>query len=343
MGASGGRPYVLLCNLDDNIVGGDARDAIAAQEAPITAKAVQAAIASLGPVVIVETGDADPERLAHDLKRHDPLAVFNLAEGARGVAALEACVAGILELLDLPYTGNTPLTLSLCLDKPKTKALLRGAGLPVPDGVVLRDAWRDPIVGLAYPAIVKPAAMDASHGIGPDSVVVNEAGARAKAAALIDRFPPTAMIERFIDGREINVSVVQLEAGAAPTILPLSEIDWHLPPGAPRICGFEAKWVEDAESFHGTPVICPAVVSPELDRRIREICLAAFEAVSGRDYLRIDLRIDAEERVYILEVNPNPSVSPSAGLARSARIAGWDYDRLIVRFIRNALTRQRGR
>lgn len=335
------RPYVILCNLDDNIVGGDADDALAAQDAVGTAEAVRSALASLGPVELVETRDADPEQLSRALKRLQPRAVFNLVEGARGVAELEACVAGLLELLDIPYTGNTPQTLSLCLDKSKTKALLRGNGLPVPDGVVLRDAWRDSMDGLAYPVIVKPAALDASHGISADSVQGDEQGARAKAAQLIARFPPAAVVERFIDGREINVSVAQFEAGGTPTVLPLSEVDWHLAPG-PHIWTFDAKWIEEAPSFRNTSVICPAAVSTALDGRIREICVAAFEAVSGRDYMRLDLRVDAEERVYILELNPNPSLSREAGFAHAAEIAGWSYDRLMARLIGNAEARGNG-
>jgi D-alanine-D-alanine ligase len=330
------RPYVILWNRDANVRGGLERDALATTSTGEVLAPLGAALAKLGPVEVVETGDGDPEGLARSLKARDPRVVFNLAEAARGAAELEPCVAGVLELLGIPYTGNTPETLALCLDKPRTKLLLRGAGVPVPPGVVVRDAAHDPIVGLEYPVIVKPAAMDASHGIEPSNVVWDERAARAKAAELIARFPPAALVERFIDGRDMLVGLIQVGVGAPPTVLPLGEIDFQLPPGVPRVCGFESKWVTSSEAFRRTPGIYPAVVSAALEGRVREAAAAAFQAVGGRDYARVDIRIDADERLFVLEVNPNPCLSPYTGLGRAARVAGWTYDDLIHRIVRNA-------
>ena len=329
------KPYVVLYNDDENVRGGDASDAIAASDAAFVAQAVAESLAKLGRVEIVKVADGDPEHLARRLKAHDPRLVFNVAEAARGIPELEAAVAGVLELLGVPYTGCPPQTLALCLDKGKAKALLQGSGIAVPRGLVLRDATRDPLDGLDYPVIVKPAAMDASHGIEPGNVVWDEEAARQKAAELIARFPPAALVERFVDGREFNVSLVELEPGR-PEILPLAEIDWRTPPGVPRVLGFAAKWDEASESYDGTPVICPAEVSPKLARRIAAISKATFAAVGACDYARVDLRVDAQERPYVIEVNPNPCISPTAGLALSAQHAGWDYDALVGRIVRNA-------
>ncbi len=331
------KPYVVLYNDDQNVQGGDTNDAIAAQDVVESGEAVRAALLPLGPVEMVGTLDGDPVSLSRRLAEIDPEVVFNLAEAARGVAELEACVAGVLELLGIAYTGNTLQALALCLDKPKTKALLRGSGIPVPGGVVLRDAERDSLEGLEFPAIVKPACMDASHGIEPDNVVFDERSARVKAKELLTRFPPAVIVERFIDGREISVSIAEL--GSGPEVLPLVEIEWQLPAGVPRVRGFEAKWLEGTEAFLQTPVTCPAKVSHELDRRIRQVALAAFEAVSCRDYARVDIRVDVDDSPVVLEVNPNPCVAPSASLARSARAAGWSYDDLIRRFVANAAAR----
>jgi len=331
------KPYVVLYDDDQNVRGGDANDAIAARDSAETSKAVRAALSALGRVEMVETLDGDPVSLSRRLAEIEPEVVFNLAEAARGVAELEACVAGLLELLGVAFTGNTSQTLALCLDKPKTKALLRGSGVPVPAGLVLRNAENDSLQGLEFPAIVKPAFMDASHGIEPANVVFDERSARLKAKELLRRFPPAVIVEQFIDGREINVSVAEL--GAGPEVLPLSEIDWQLPAGVPRVCGYEAKWVEGTEAFLKTQIICPANVSHQLDRRIRQVALAAFEAVSCRDYARVDMRVDSEDNPVVLEVNPNPCIAPGAGLARSAGVAGWSYDDLIRRFVANAAAR----
>jgi D-alanine-D-alanine ligase len=334
------KPYVVLYNDDDNVRGGDASDAVAASDAAFVAEAVAAALGKLGPVDLVATGDGDPERLVRKLKACDPRVVFNLAEAARGIPELEACVAGVLELLGLAYTGSPPQTLALCLDKPKAKALLHGSGIAVPVGIVLRDAERDDMSGLRYPVIVKPAAMDASHGIEPTNVCWSESTARAKAAELIARFPPAAIVERFIDGREFNVGMVQFEQGRPPLILPLGEIDWRLPDGVPRVLGFAAKWDDLSESYERTPVTCPATVWPELERRIHAICHAAFDAVGACDYARVDIRVDADEQPFVIEINPNPCISPRAGLAAAAAVAGISYDELIRRVVDTA--EQRG-
>jgi D-alanine-D-alanine ligase len=333
------RPYVILYNRDENVRGGDPKDRIAVQGNLDSLEPIRAAVAKLGRVELVEITDGDPEPIARELKRLEPRAVFNLAEAARGVPELEAAIASVLELLGLAYTGNTSQTLGLCLDKPKTKLLLHGAGLPVPRGITVRDVTKAPFHELEYPVIVKPAFMDASHGIEPSNVVSDERAARAKAAELLEKFPPAVIVEHFVDGREINVAIVELEVGR-PTILPLAEIDWRLPAGTPRVCGYEAKWVEGTESFAKTPIVCPTVCSRELETRLREIALAAYTALGCRDYARVDLRVDAAERPYILEVNPNPCISPIAGVARSAGVAGWSYDELIRRLVRNA--EQRG-
>ncbi|MBI3722466.1 ATP-grasp domain-containing protein [bacterium] len=330
------RPYVVLANQDENVRGGGASDAIAAAQSTKDALRVREAILPLGPCELVLTSDGNPERVAHELRARDPRVVFNLAEAARGVPELEACVAALLQLLGVAFTGNGPGALALSLDKPRTKAVLRGSGVPVPRGIVVSDARRASFEGLSFPLIVKPACMDASHGIEPTNVVSSEDTARSKAAELLAKFPGSAIVEEFVDGRELNVSVVEIEPGRGPTVLPLAEIDWRLPPGMPRVVGYEAKWVEGSETYRKTPVVCPADLSSELERRVREVALGAWDAVGCRDYARIDVRVDADERPFVIEVNPNPCISPDAGLARSVAASGLAYDDFIRRLVRNA-------
>jgi len=331
------RPYVVLHNLDANIRGGAERDAIAARDSAEASESVRVALSALGPTEVVATVDGDPTTLVPRLAALNPRVVFNLCEAARGVPELEAAVAGLLDLMGVAYTGNTPGTLALCLDKSRTKALLHGAGVPVPAGCVLRDAEKDPIKGVEYPVIVKPACMDASHGIEPANVVTTEKAARAKATELLDRFGGTVIVEDFVDGREINVTVADM--GEGPVVFPLAEIDWKLPPHVPRVVGYDAKWVEGTEGYEGTPVICPATLAPRTEQRVREVALAAFLAVSGRDYARVDVRLDQDERPFVLEVNPNPCLAETAGLARAAKAAGWSYDDFVRRIATNAEAR----
>jgi D-alanine-D-alanine ligase len=330
------RPYAILWNDDANVEGGGERDALAVLDSRGVVDAIRGALSGLGPVVEVTTGRGDPEEIAHELKRAAPRCVVNLAEAVRGVAALEGGVASLLELLGLPYTGNSPATLALCLDKPRTKLLLAGACIPVAPGAVVRDAERDALLDLAYPVIVKPACMDASHGIDETSVVGDERAARAKAAEVIRRFPPAALVETYIDGDDALVGILQERAGARPTALPLGMIDFRLPAGVPRVSTFASKWEVGSEAFEKTPGVYPAPFAPDVARRIREVSLAAFEAVGCRDYARVDVRVDRSGGVHVLEVNPNPSLAPDVGLARAAAVGGRPYEDLVRLLVRNA-------
>lgn len=335
-GAGRAAPFVILYNDDDNVAGGQASDAQAVVDVREQVEPVRAALARLGPVEVVATGRGDPAELALELAHLAPRCVFNMAEAARGVSALEGCVAGLLELLGLCYTGNTPQTLALCLDKPRTKLLLAGAGLPVLPGAVLRDAARDSLAGIAYPAIVKPACMDASHGIDAASVVADEPSARARAAALVRRFPPAALVEPYVDGDDALVGLIQERPEAPPTVLPLGKIDFRLPPGVPRISSYASKWDVGSDVYERTLGMYPADFEPELAERIRRIAAAAFVATGCRDYARVDVRVARDGTPWVLEVNPNPSLIPEWALAHAAGLAGWSFAELVQLFVRNA-------
>jgi D-alanine-D-alanine ligase len=172
--------------------------------------------------------------------------------------------------------------------------------------------------------------MDASHGIDTDSVVQDEAAARRRAALVCERYGPRAIVEEFVDGRELNVAV------ALGRVLPLAEVDWRLPEGVPRVLGYAEKWDEESEAYARTSIVCPARIDDALASRVRAVALAAFDAVGARDYARVDVRVDARGEPFVLEVNPNPDISPGAGLARAARVAGWSYDDFIQRIVQVA-------
>ena len=127
-------------------------------------------------------------------------------------------------------------------------------------------------------------------------------------------------------------------------MLPASEIEYQLPAGLPRLVTYEAKWVPDSVYYGGTPAVCPAVnVSEGLAARMRGLALGAWRAVGCRDYARVDMRLDAGGEPRILEVNPNPDISPDAGLARAAGKGGLAYDELIAGIARSAAARGGGR
>jgi len=255
--------------------------------------------------------------------------VFNLCEGIDGVAAFEPMVIAILELFGIPYTGNSSTTAAICLRKNVVNALLDRAGLPVPRWALARRGTD--VAGVGYPAICKPAAEDASIGIEQRSVVRSTRALRARLAAMHERWDEL-LVQRYIDGREVNVGIIGDE------VLPIAEINFGgMPHGMWRIVSYRSKWVTGSDEDLGAMPLCPADLPPELTRELERIALDAWRAVGGQGYGRADFRIDGTGRPWLLEVNPNPDISPGAGLARMAGVAGMDYNALVRRVCEVAL------
>ena len=281
--------------------------------------------------------------LVEFLLRERPDAVFNCCESVRGQAALEMSVAAVFELLGIAYTGSPALTLGMAVDKSLTKALLRAAGVPAPAGVAIRSIDElDRIVAPPFPLIVKPLAEDASIGIDSASVVRDRAGLAERLRFVCSTFPGGALVEEFIDGRELNVSLLADASGMLEP-LPIAEVSFDgLPTGSPPIVSYDAKWTVDSPAYRGTPVTCPASLTDSLAARVRATAMAAAEAVHLRDYGRVDLRVrSTDDAVFVLEVNPNPDLSADAGFMRAARVGGRTFASTIEQILSQAMDRAR--
>ncbi len=253
--------------------------------------------------------------------------VFNLFEGFDGAPETEAAIAGYLAELKLPFTGCPTAALALALDKAKTKETLLGAGIRTPGYAVMTPAGPGDFK-LTFPCIVKPVGEDASHGLSEESVVSDLAALARQVERVSRLFGGRALVEEFIDGREFNATVL---GGRELDVLPIAEIVYTTPPGKPRILTFGSKWEEGDTYFHSTNARCPAEVDDGLRGEIVQTTQTAFRLVVRRGYARIDMRLDGAGRVNVLEVNPNPDISPSAGAARQARAAGMTYPDFIAR------------
>lgn len=267
-----------------------------------------------------------------------PDVILNLCEGFAGSAAAEPYVAGALELIGIPYTGSGPECLSLVRNKPRTKWLLDGMGLPTAAfQQVLRgtETPRDALAALLArgPVIVKPAAEDASLGIGPESVVADFAALVRQIKHVHHRYGDV-LVEQFIAGREFNVGILALPEART---LPLAEIEF--PAGVLPVVTYDAKWVSGSTQYAATPVHCPASVEPSLAAEIRRVSLAAFHQLGCRDYGRVDLRVNGRGEIYILEVNANPDLSPAAGFARALQADGISYEQFICQLVETARAR----
>ena len=287
----------------------------------ITAHEVLTTLTSNGHLCIVLPLRDDIGKYIHWLEDIKPDVLINLCEGYRGFPQMEANVAAVFELLGIRFTGNTSKVLALCQDKYKTKAILKSFGLPTPQCLLVTSC--DQEIEMDFPMIVKPNNEDGSLGIGLNAVVFDREELRQRVKTIIQRYEQPALIEEYIEGREFNIAIYD---HSEPRALAVSEIDFTgMPEGIPHICSYEAKWHEDSLLFLRTPPICPARIDSAQLEKLHHIALEAFQAMDCRDYARIDFRIAENGEIFILEVNPNPDISQSAGYARALTAAGIEY------------------
>ncbi|SDM47335.1 D-alanine-D-alanine ligase [Geoalkalibacter ferrihydriticus] len=318
------------------LVQGEALDRISEEGAEAEAQAVAAALRALGHAPqLVALGD-DIAPFVGALRAAAPALVFNLCEGFWGQSRKEMHVAALLDLLGLAFTGAAPLCLGLTQDKARTKDLLSRHQLPTPKYLLVKLGEQYPRVrDLAYPLIVKPRFEDASLGISNESVVDNERELKARIDYVHRTYRQGALVEEFIEGREINVAVI----GNGPhEVLPLSEIRFHSDLVRP-IVSYEGKWLEQSQGYQGTQPLCPANLKGRDAILVRDVALRAYKVMECRDYARVDIRL-RDGVPYILEVNANPDISPDAGLARCAGVAGMTYPQLIRRVLEMAAQRR---
>ena len=259
--------------------------------------------------------------------------VFNLFEGFCGCPETEAAVPEILSELGLPYTGCPGSLLRLALDKAKVKVILKTAGIPTPNFTLLNPQTLH-MLQLDYPCIVKPRCEDASHGLTIESVVSNFASLAKQVTAISGSYGGAALVEEFIDGREFNATIL---GNSEYIVLPVSEIVYSLLPGMPRVLTFAAKWETDSPYFQGTRAVCPANIGDTERQHIMETAVTAFRLLGGKGYARIDMRMDELGQVNVIEVNPNPDISPGSGAIRQAEVAGMTYAHFIDRIVQMAL------
>jgi D-alanine-D-alanine ligase len=259
--------------------------------------------------------------------------VFNLFEGFDGSPETEARVAGMLAELKLPFTGCPAAALELALDKARTKSLLEAARIQTPLYQIFTAETLDAF-HLSYPCIVKPLAEDASHGITEESVVRDRAALEKQVRKVGSLFGGQALVEEYLDGREFNTTVMGSRRLAVPAI---SEIVYTLPPDKPRILTFDAKWEENSLYYDNTRAVCPAQITEAEQKEISRTARAAFRLVGCRGYARVDFRQDAAGHFKVLEVNPNPDITPGSGAALQAATAGMTYSQFIEKLIRLAL------
>jgi len=298
---------------------------------PETIIAIANALARQGHIVVHLEATADLPRV---LAEADVDLIFNIAEGVEG-RNREAQVPALCELLGIPYTGSDSATLAIALDKALGKKVLLQHDILTPKFQVMESHRERVASDMKYPLIVKPNAEDSSKGIGSTSVVDNEEQLRDKVKELIERYRQPALVEEYITGREFTVGLL---GDKRPRVLPPMEIRFKHEENTRPVYDYSVKQEWEKYVYYE----CPAKLTEAEQKAMEKIARATFWALDCRDVARVDMRMDAEGRIYVLEVNPLPGLTPDySDLVLIAKACGMEYDQLIAEIMTGGLRRMR--
>ena len=271
----------------------------------------------------------DLSRIRPTVQEFSPHIVFNLMEAFAGVLTFDQNVVSYLELLRLPYTGCNPRGLVLARDKALSKKLMAYHRIPVPEFTVVRPGRKVKLPKrLTFPMIVKSLFFEASAGISQASVVEHEDQLAKRVTFIHENLGTAAIVEQFIDGRELYVGVIGNER---LEVLPPWEMSFaQMPDNRWKIATERVKWSAQYQKRHGI-MTDRAVLDDAAVQRMQRIAKRAYRALDLSGCARIDLRMDGAGRVYVLEANPNPNMAYGEDFAESAEAAGVSYERLLER------------
>jgi D-alanine-D-alanine ligase len=343
----------LLANLKKNAptwpgISPDHWDDLDSEE---TIQAILDALEAAGHRATFLEGDVT---LYDNLQKVKPDICFNICEGHFGDSR-EAQVPAILEMLRIPYTGSRVLTLALALDKPMTKRVLAYHKLPTPAFQTFErvDEPLDP--DMEFPLFIKPSREGTGMGVSAESILQDEGQLRAQLRRIFERYDQPALVERFIEGREVTIGLVGNltppvawripEDEEAPRIsrglqfFPPLEVDMAAYPAEEAGVYTSRIKVDLVHEFH---YLCPAPLSAELVEELNWLAAATFRVTGCLDVARVDFRLDANDgnKPYILEVNPLPGLNPGySDLCLEAAAEGWSYEELISCILDEAIER----
>ena len=272
-----------------------------------------------------------------ELARSQTDLLFNLVESFAGDDSQDTNIAGYLELLGRRFTGAGSSGLYLAQDKTLAKKIFTFHGIHTPYFTTVYRGRIEHSHDIQFPVIVKPAREDGSIGIQFGAVCTSIKELMERIDYIHAEFDSPALIEEYIEGRELYVGVVGNEK---PQALPVVEMDLsRLPEGTPKIAGSEVKWEEDTEAYKSTKPVFPEDLEEATVTRLQETAVQAFTALQLRDYGRIDFRLAPDGTIHVLEVNPNPYLLAGAELAMAARKSGRSYSALIAEIVDSAMGR----
>jgi D-alanine-D-alanine ligase len=274
--------------------------------------------------------------LVEEIRQNKPDVVFNLMEGFRKKTKLERNAAWLLEMLNIPFTGANPTALLICNDKAISKKILSFHKIRVPNfHTFYKNRKVKSIKRPKLPVIVKPLCEEASVGISQASVADSQEACLERIKFIHEKTGMDAIVEEYIAGREFYVSVV---GNKMLEVLPVREMKFgEITDPESRIATYKAKWDDDYRKKWGIQNVFANNMPEGLEKKITHICKTAYRALNLNSYARFDIRVTADGRIYILEVNANPCLAKDDEIAQSAAKSGIDYNKLIQKIVSLAL------
>lgn len=307
-------------------------------DSPETVSAIVSALTSRGHSV--DTVDADRTRLLSYFNSNRVDMVFNIAEGTGGKMR-ESQVPAVLDYLDIPYTGSNTFSLGLALNKSLTKKILNAENIPTPRFQLFTRGDEELNAALRFPLIVKPNREGSGKGIGVSNVVRDRKQLFEKINEVIGVYKQEALVEEFIEGKELTVGI--LENGKM-TILPILEIDFtSCAASGEYFYSWRMKEYQGDSALGLVPAFhCPARLDADMEKKVKEAAIRTHQAVGCFDISRTDIRLAEDGTPYVLEINPLPGLDPNeSNFPIMAYAAGMKYEELINSILMNAFSRTR--
>ncbi len=265
--------------------------------------------------------------------------IFNLTESYAGDDTMDMNIAAYMDLIGIPYTGTGPRGLFLGQEKAVAKKLFQFHGICTPFFATSYKGMVDHSHDIKFPLIVKPTSEDGSIGIDGNSVVGSVKELMERIHYIHEEFDSPALIEEYIDGREIYAAVL---GNTNPEVLPLIELDLSkLPEGAPRVACQDVKFDRETEAYKLTKSAPVEDLDDETAEKLQDTARLAFNALRFRDYGRIDMRLNDKNEVYVIEANPNPWLASSQEFSMAGKKSGRNYTQLIGEIVELAWSRAR--
>jgi D-alanine-D-alanine ligase len=273
--------------------------------------------------------------IVEKIRSFAPEVVFNLTESFHSDRAHEANIPALLELMKVRYTGARPEGLMLCKDKALAKKILAYHRVRVPHFVI--SPQQRPLKRLrrfVYPAFVKPVGEESSDGISKASFARSEEEALERARFVHEKFHCDALIEEYIDGRELYLSVM---GNRKLNVFPPREIFFNqVPDDEPKFATFKAKWDDAYRKKWGIRNGAASALPEGLEEKLARLARKVYRVLKIRGLGRIDVRLTPAGEIAIIEANPNPSLAKDDDFAQAASAAGLEYDVLIQKILDTA-------